>query len=118
MESAVFEFVFETEDSSTKPGASRLSFNLFLDEGDDGVGDVRDVGPTIRRDRSWVWAREACRRRSARVRRPEAKPLFVLFKGSGSSIGWRKLTDLAPLTVTTAPSAKITFLSSPASTSC
>lgn len=55
MESAVFEFVFETEDSSTRPGASRLSLSLWLEEGDDGVGEVRDVGPTIRSERSWVW---------------------------------------------------------------
>lgn len=113
-EIAFVEFGFKAEDSSTKPGARRFNLSL-LEEGDD-LREVRDVGPAIRRDRSWVRVQEACRRRSARVRMPEAKRFWVLFKGRSSSTGRSNPTDLAPLTVTTAPSARITFFSSPAST--
>ena len=43
---------FDGEDSSTRPGARRLSLSLLLDEGDDEEGEVREVGPTMRRERS------------------------------------------------------------------
>lgn len=109
----------KTDDSSTRPGARRLSLSLLLEEGDDVEGYVREVGPTMRRESGGAPSvREARWRWLARAKRPEAKSLCVWFRGRGRSSGWRRLTDLAPLTVTTAPSAKTTFFSTPASTSC
>nr|GMD85894.1 hypothetical protein Iba_chr14bCG0800 [Ipomoea batatas] len=119
MASMATGFILGTDDSSTRPGARRLSLSLLAEEGDDEVGDVRDVGPTMRSDSTGPPSvREARRRCSARANKPEANPFWDLLNGSGSSTGCRRLTDLAPLTVTIAPSANTTFFTLPASTSC
>ena len=116
---SMVERAFDDEDNSTSPGARRLSLSLLVEEEEDEVGAVSEVGPTMRSERSGApWVREAWRSCSAKLRRPDANPFWDWFKGSGRSSGWRRLTDLAPLTVTTAPSANITFFKTPASTSC
>lgn len=65
----------EREESSTRPGARRLSFSLSL--GDAEGDEVRDVGPTIRSERSGFWLlREAWRRASAMDSRADATGRF------------------------------------------
>lgn len=52
----------EGEDSSTRPGARRLSLSLLLFEEVGIEGEVRDVGPTIRRERRGeLWEQDKCR---------------------------------------------------------
>lgn len=75
------------EESSTRPGARRLSFSLLFGEAETG-GDVRDVAPTIRRERRGeLCVRDKRWSCSARFRIPEASLSLVLFSGSGRSIG-------------------------------
>lgn len=45
------DLALDGEESSTRPGARRLSLSLLLEEGDDEEGEVREVGPTMRRER-------------------------------------------------------------------
>lgn len=56
---ALMAFILDAEDSSTRPGARRLSLSLVGDGDDDEAGEARDVGPTMRRERSGAsWARD------------------------------------------------------------
>lgn len=72
----------EREDSSTRPGARRLSLSLLLSFGEGEGDEESEVGPTTRRERRGrsLLVREAWRRVSARVRRPDAmcwRPAFA-----------------------------------------
>lgn len=43
-------FLFDAEESSTRPGARRFNLSRLLEDGDEEAGDVSDVSPTIRRE--------------------------------------------------------------------
>ncbi|CAI9781817.1 unnamed protein product [Fraxinus pennsylvanica] len=51
MEPAFISSLFEAEDIFTMSGSKHLSLSLLPEEGDDEVGDVINVGQTMRRER-------------------------------------------------------------------